>query len=74
MFARTSGAGFNGTIVGPPFGTPSLIHPAVLEHSYSGAMLQAIETEVAEPVDRQRNDLRDEEFALLRMLAHRAAA
>ena len=50
------------------------IHPAVLEQYYSGTMLQAIETEVAEQVDRQLNDLRDEEFALLRMLAHKVAA
>ena len=50
------------------------IHPAVLEQYYSGAMLQAIETEVAEQVDRQLNDLREEEFALLRMLAHKAEA
>jgi DNA topoisomerase-1 len=50
------------------------IHPAVLEQYYSGAMLQAIETEVAEQVDRQLADLRDEEFALLRMLAHKAEA
>ena len=50
------------------------IHPAVLEQYQSGAMLQAIETEVAEQVDRQLSDLRDEEFALLRMLAHKAAA
>jgi DNA topoisomerase-1 len=45
------------------------IHPAVLEQYYSGAMLEAIETEVAEQVDRQLQDLREEEFALLKMLA-----
>jgi DNA topoisomerase-1 len=48
------------------------IHPAVLEQYYRGAMLQAIETEVAEQMDRQLKDLRDEEFALLRMLAKAA--
>jgi DNA topoisomerase-1 len=50
------------------------IHPAVLEQYYSGAMLQAIETEVAEQVDRQLKDLREEEFALLRLLSHKAEA
>jgi len=45
------------------------IHPAVLEQYYSGAMLQAIETEVAEQVDRQLVELREEEFALLKLLA-----
>jgi DNA topoisomerase-1 len=54
--------------------TPSVcrkcyIHPAVLEHYFSGAMLEALETEVAEQVDRQLHDLRAEEFALLRLLA-----
>jgi DNA topoisomerase-1 len=48
------------------------IHPAVLEHYYSGAMLQAIETEVAEQVDRQLVELREEEFALLKLLAKKA--
>jgi DNA topoisomerase-1 len=57
--------------------TPSVcrkcyIHPAVLEVYFSGAMLEAIETEVAEQVDRQLVHLREEEFALLRMLAKRA--
>jgi DNA topoisomerase-1 len=50
------------------------IHPAVLEQYYSGAMLQAIETEVAEQMDRQLKELREEEFALLRLLAHQAKA
>ncbi len=59
--------------------TPSVcrkcyIHPAVLEHYFSGAMLEAIETEVAEQVDRQLQDLRDEELQLLRLLAHKIAA
>ncbi len=45
------------------------IHPAVLEQYYSGAMLQAIEMEVSEQVDRQLQDLREEELALLRLLA-----
>jgi DNA topoisomerase-1 len=48
------------------------IHPAVLEHYFSGAMLEAIETEVAEQVDRQLRDLREEELALLRLLAHKS--
>jgi DNA topoisomerase-1 len=47
------------------------IHPAVLEHYFSGAMLEAIESEVAQQVDRQLQDLREEEFALLRLLAHK---
>ncbi len=56
--------------------TPSVcrkcyIHPAVLEHYFSGAMLEAVETEVAEQVDRQLKDLRDEEFALLSLLARK---
>ena len=59
--------------------TPSVcrkcyIHPAVLEHYFSGAMLEAIESEVAEQVDRQLNDLRTEEQALLRLLAHKLAS
>ncbi len=54
--------------------TPSVcrkcyIHPAVLEHYFSGAMLEAVETEVAAQVDRQLKDLRAEEFALLTLLA-----
>jgi hypothetical protein len=35
-------------------------------------MLQAIETEVAEQVDRQLVELREEEFALLKLLAKKA--
>ena len=59
--------------------TPSVcrkcyIHPAVLEHYFSGAMLEAIKTEVAEQVDRQLHNLRDEEFALLRLLARKVEA
>ena len=50
------------------------IHPAVLDLYYSGAMLQAIETEVAQQVDQQLKDLREEEFALLRLLSPKAEA
>jgi DNA topoisomerase-1 len=50
------------------------IHPAVLEQYYSGAMLQAIETEVADQMDRQRKELREEEFALLRLLSYKPRA
>jgi DNA topoisomerase-1 len=57
--------------------TPSVcrkcyIHPAVLEHYFSGEMLKAIETEVAEQVDRQLKDLREEEFHLLKLLSRKA--
>ena len=57
--------------------TPSVcrkcyIHPAVLDHYFSGTMLKAIETEVAEEMDKQLHTLRDEEFALLQLLAHKA--
>jgi DNA topoisomerase-1 len=45
------------------------IHPAVLDRYLSGAMLQAAETEVAEEAERQFDNLRSEEFALLRLLA-----
>jgi len=48
------------------------IHPAVLDHYLSGTMLKAIETEVAKEVDRQLHALREEEFALLRLLAAKA--
>lgn len=56
--------------------TPSVcrkcyIHPAVLEQYFSGAMLQAVEAEVAEEVDKQLVDLRSEEHALLHMLSTR---
>ena len=54
--------------------TPSVcrkcyIHPAVLEQYFSGAMLQAVEAEVAEEVDKQLVSLRSEEHALLHMLS-----
>ncbi len=56
--------------------TPSVcrkcyVHPAVLERYFSGDMLHAVETEVAEQIDRQLKDLRDEEYALLRLLNHK---
>ena len=56
--------------------TPSVcrkcyVHPAVLERYFSGDMLQAVETEVAEQVDKQLKHLRDEEYALLRLLNHK---
>ena len=44
------------------------VHPAVLEHYFSGAMLEAVE---AEEVDPTLVKLRDEEQALLYLLAHR---
>jgi DNA topoisomerase-1 len=54
--------------------TPSVcrkcyIHPAVLDSYFSGTMLKAIETEVAEEVDKQLRALRAEELALLNLLA-----
>jgi DNA topoisomerase-1 len=59
--------------------TPSVcrkcyVHPAVLDHYLSGTMLQALESEVAEEVDKQLHALRQEEFALLQLLAHKAEA
>jgi DNA topoisomerase-1 len=59
--------------------TPSVcrkcyIHPAVLGHYLSGTMLQAIETEVAEEVDKQLQSLREEELSLLQLLAKKANA
>ena len=58
--------------------TPSVcrkcyVHPAVLEHYFSGAMLEAVEAEVAEQVDKQLASLRAEEYALLHLLTHKAA-
>lgn len=55
--------------------TPSVcrkcyIHPAVLEQYFSGAMLKAVEDEVAEEVDKQLINLRAEEHALLHMLSN----
>ncbi len=47
------------------------IHPAVLDHYLNGTMLDAIESEVAEEVEKRLAALRDEEFALLRLLSHR---
>ncbi len=57
--------------------TPSVcrkcyIHPAVLDHYLSGSMMAAIETEVAEEVDKQLVALRQEELQLLQMLAQKA--
>ena len=49
------------------------IHPAVLEHYLSGAMLGALESEVAEEVDKRLTNLREEEHQLLHLLAHKAA-
>ena len=54
--------------------TPSVcrkcyIHPAVLEQYFSGAMLKAVEAEVADEVDKQLVSLRSEEHALLHMLS-----
>jgi DNA topoisomerase I len=54
--------------------TPSVcrkcyVHPAVLERYFSGAMLAAVQAEVAEVVDQQLHALREEEHALLKLLA-----
>jgi DNA topoisomerase-1 len=59
--------------------TPSVcrkcyVHPAVLEHYFSGAMLEAVEAEVAEEVDKKLVSLREEEHALLHLLAHKNGA
>ena len=59
--------------------TPSVcrkcyIHPAVLDHYLNGTMMQAIETEVAEEVDKQIHALRQEELTLLHLLAKKADA
>ena len=56
--------------------TPSVcrkcyVHPAVLEHYFSGAMLEAVEAEVSEQVDKQLASLREEEHALLHLLSHK---
>ncbi len=56
--------------------TPSVcrkcyIHPAVLDHYFSGTMLNAIESEVAEEMDKQLQALRKEELALLQLLAQK---
>jgi DNA topoisomerase-1 len=48
------------------------IHPAVLDHYLNGTMLQALETEVAEEVDKQLVALRREELNLLELLAQKA--
>ena len=58
--------------------TPSVcrkcyVHPAVLEGYFSGAMLEAVEAEVKEEVDKQLHALRAEELSLLQMLTHKAA-
>lgn len=47
------------------------VHPAVLEHYFSGAMLEAVE---AEEVDPKLVKLRDEEQALLHLLANHNGA
>ena len=57
--------------------TPSVcrkcyVHPAVLEQYFSGAMLEAVEAEVAEEVDKQLHALREEELGLLKLLSHKA--
>ena len=49
------------------------VHPAVLEHYFSGAMLEAMEAEVSDEVDKRLSALRAEEHALLHLLAHKAA-
>ena len=46
------------------------VHPAVLDHYLNGTMLAAIESEVEKEVDKRLKALRDEEFALLRLLRH----
>ncbi len=58
--------------------TPSVcrkcyVHPAVLDQYLSGTMLQALESEVAEEVDKQIRALRDEELALLKLLGTTAS-
>jgi DNA topoisomerase-1 len=50
------------------------VHPAVLEHYFSGAMLEGVEAKVAEQGDHKLVKLRDEENALLHLLAHRNGA
>ena len=57
--------------------TPSVcrkcyVHPAVLEHYFSGAMIEAMEAEVAQEVDQQLHALKAEELSLLHLLAHKA--
>ena len=47
------------------------VHPAVLEQYFSGAMLAAVEAEVAEEVDKHINALKKEEHALLHLLSHK---
>jgi DNA topoisomerase-1 len=50
------------------------VHPAVLEHYFSGAMLEGVEAKVAEQGDHKLVKLRDEENALLHLLALRNGA
>jgi DNA topoisomerase-1 len=62
------------TVAGRLGNTPAVcrkcyIHPVVLDRYLRGAMLQAFETEVAEETERQLDNLRAEELALLHLLA-----
>ncbi len=59
--------------------TPSVcrkcyVHPVVLNKYLNGEMLQEMEAAVEREVDRKLHALRDEEFALLRLLEHKVAA
>ena len=46
------------------------VHPAVLDNYLNGTMIAAIEAEVEQEVEKRLKALRDEEFALLRLLRH----
>ena len=50
------------------------VHPVVLDKYLNGEMLQEMEAAVEREVDRKLHALRDEEFALLRLLEHKVAA
>jgi DNA topoisomerase I len=54
--------------------TPSVcrkcyVHPAVLESYFTGSMAKAFEKEIAEEVEKQLHALREEELALVHLLA-----
>ena len=59
--------------------TPSVcrkcyVHPVVLNKYLNGEMMQEMETAVEREVESKLHALRDEEFALLRLLEHKVAA
>ena len=59
--------------------TPSVcrkcyVHPEVLAKYMDGAMMKDVEAQVAQEMDRQLVELRDEEMALLRLLEHKVEA